>query len=196
MRFICSALLKDASRINLVVTVQNSDVLLPALRRGDLDFAVIHARQHSYPETDQVVLGEDELVVYCSDTHYLAKRKSVKLPELSQEQWAITPNAAVFWLQRTFEEQGLAPPQLALISDSVALMLRAVASSTLLGVASRRVVQAAMRNLGLAILSVKGSKWVRPVAVTFRKDSYLSPAAQRFIEILKATAKKMSVEKP
>jgi DNA-binding transcriptional LysR family regulator len=37
-------------------------------------------------------------------------------------------------------------------------------------------------------------KWIRPVAVFYRKDAYLSPAAKRFIEILKATAKEIALE--
>jgi len=32
--------------------------------------------------------------------------------------------------------------------------------------------------------------------VIYRKDAYLSPAARRFIEILKATAKEIAAEKP
>ncbi len=49
----CSTLLKDAARITLDVTVQDNDALLPALRKGDLDLVVIHARQSVYPESSK-----------------------------------------------------------------------------------------------------------------------------------------------
>jgi len=32
--------------------------------------------------------------------------------------------------------------------------------------------------------------------VIYRKDAYLSPAARRFIEILKATAKEIATDRP
>jgi DNA-binding transcriptional LysR family regulator len=81
-----------------------------------------------------------------------------------------------------------------LVSDSITLKLRAVATSDLLGVSARRVVEAAAPHLRLKILPVD-LNWLRPAAVVYRKDSYLSPAARRFIEILKATAKEVAAEK-
>jgi hypothetical protein len=41
---------------------------------------------------------------------------------------------------------------------------------------------------GLRMLCVKNVGWVRPVAVAYREDAYLSPAARRFIVILKTQA--------
>lgn len=190
----CSALFEDAPKITLTATVHDNDVLLPALRRGELDLVVIHVRQNSYPDIEQVLLRDDEFVVYCSARHRLAKRRSIVLRDLAQERWASTPAGAVNWLQRTFDERGQPPPQLALVSDSVALRLRTVASSDLLGIASRRVVHAASPHLGLTILPVKEPNWIRPVAVAYRKDGYLSPVAKRFIEILKAAAKEIAKE--
>lgn len=191
----CSTLFREATKVTATVTVQDNNALLPALRRGELDLVVIHIRQDSYPDIEQVLLREDEFVVYCSARHRLAKRRLITLQDLAQERWASTPAGAVGWLQRTFEERGLPPPQLALVSDSVALRLRTVASSELLGIASRRVVHTATRLLGLTILPVKDPNWIRPVAVAYRKDAYLSPAARRFIEILKVAAKEITNER-
>lgn len=65
--------------------------------------------------------------------------------------------------------------------------LRAVAGSDLVGVTVKANVHAAAPQLRLKILPVKGLHWLRPVAVAYRKDAYLSPAARHFIEILKTT---------
>ena len=43
---------------------------------------------------------------------------------------------------------------------------------------------------------MKDLTYIRRVGVVYRKDAYLSPAARRFIEILKATAKKLAAERP
>lgn len=192
---VCSSLLREATKVTVMAIVQDNEGLLPALRRGELDFVVIHIRQDSYPDIEQVILREDEFVVYCSVHHRLAKRKSVMLRDLAEERWASTA-ASASWLRRTSEERGLLPPQLALVSDSVALRLRTVASSDLLGIASKQVVEVAAPHLRLRTLPVHNQNWIRPVAIAYRKDAYLSPAARRFIELLKASAKTLGMDPP
>jgi DNA-binding transcriptional LysR family regulator len=91
-------------------------------------------------------------------------------------------------LRVAFEQRGLPPPRIVLVTDLVMFKLRAVATSNLLGTAVRSNVLAATTRLDLKILPVKGLDWTRPVAVAYRKDAYLSPAARRFVDILKATA--------
>jgi DNA-binding transcriptional LysR family regulator len=185
----CSTLLMEAPKVTLNVAVLDNDALLPALRKGDLDIAVTHTQQFRQPDLTQEVFREDEFVVYCASNHRLAKRKSVALEDLAQERWAISAAGAfgsLLSLRRAFEERGLPAPRITLVSDLVMPKLRAVAGSDLVGVTVRGHFHAAASQLRLKILPVRGLDWVRPVAVAYRKDSYLSPAARRFIEILKA----------
>jgi DNA-binding transcriptional LysR family regulator len=190
----CSALFMEAPKVTVNIAVLDNDALLPALRKGDLDIAVTHTQQFSQPDITQERFREDEFVVYCASSHRLAKRKSVTLEDLAQERWAAAISAAGAFgplqsLRRAFEERGLPAPRIALVSDLVMFKLRAVAGSDLLGVAVKGNVHAAATQLRLKILAVKGLEWLRPVAVAYRKDAYLSPAARRFIEILKAKAR-------
>lgn len=197
----CSALLIEAPKVTLSVAVLDNDALLPALRKGDLDIAVTHAQQGSQADLAQELFREDEFVVYCASNHRLAKRKSVTLDDLAHERWAISaagaardgpvaPFTSLLSLRRMFEVRGLPAPRITLVSDLVMFKLRAVARSDLVGVTVKANVHAAAGQLRLRILPVKGLDWLRPVAVAYRKDAYLSPAARRFIEILKATASK------
>jgi hypothetical protein len=55
-----------------------------------------------------------------------------------------------------------------------------------------RLVLNAASRLGLTELRVKGLSWPCRLSVRYRPDAYLSPAARRFIELLKATAKERS----
>lgn len=195
----CSTLLMEAPKLSLSVAVLNNMALLPALRKGDLDIAVTHTQQFPQPDLTQELLRDDEFIVYCASSHRLAKRKSLTLDDLAQERWASTAASAYApWrsLHRAFGERSLPAPRIALVSDSVILKLRAVAGSDLVGVSVRRNIDTAATQLRLKILPVKGLDWVRPVAIAHRKDAYLSPAARRFIEILKAAVKKTAAEKP
>lgn len=187
----CSRLLMEAPKVTLNVAVLDNDELLPALRKGDLDIAVTHTQQ-SVHDVTQEVFRQDEFVVYCSSRHRLAKRRSITLNDLAQERWAISAAGAfgpLLSLRRAFEERGLPPPRVTLVSDLVMFKLRAVAGSDLIGVTVSANVHAAATQLRLKILPLKGLDWVRRVAIAYRKDSYLSPAARRFIEILKQTAR-------
>ena len=195
----CSTLLKDAPKITLDVSIAAStDELLPGLRNGDLDIIVTHVSNVPREGLVREPLWEDEFVVYASVLHRLARRRSVALADLVQERWVTTAASALLaWqsLRRTFEERGLPLPQFALISDSGMLNRQMVASLGLLGIASKRTVEQNAGNLGLKIIPVTDVKWIRPVAVVYRKDGYLSPVARRFIEILKKTAKAISAGK-
>ena len=188
----CSTLLMEAPKVSLNVAVLDNDALLPALRKGDLDIAVTHQPQLSQPGLILEPIRHDAFVVFCAAEHRLARRKSVKLEDLAQERWSAATSAVGAFgplrlLQQAFEERGLPAPRIALVSDLVMFRRRVVAASDLVGVAVKANVAAAARRLGLKILSVQGLQWVRVVAAAYRQDSYLPPAARRFVEILKAT---------
>jgi DNA-binding transcriptional LysR family regulator len=188
----CSKLLMEAPKVSLNIAVFDNDALLPALRKGELDIAVTHALEFPQPDLTQELFREDEFVVYCASSHRLAKLKAVTLEDLAQERWAIARAGAfgpLLSLRRMFEERGLPAPRITLVSDLVMFKLRAVAASDLVGVTVKGNVQAAKPQLSLKILPVKGLNWLRPVAVAYRRDAYLSAAARRYIEILKATAR-------
>jgi DNA-binding transcriptional LysR family regulator len=188
--------MKETPKVTVAVSVAaTTDTLLPALRKGDLDIVVNHVLRTTPDDLVLESLWNDEFVVYASTRHPLAKRRTVKLADLAHERWASTAASAYTALQSlqlTFEERGLPPPRISLTSDSVMLRHRTVAATGLLGIGSRGIVEANAADVGLRIIPVRDMKWIRPVAVFYRKDAYLSPAARRFIEILKATARHIS----
>ena len=188
----CIALFREFPEITMETTIAaTTDKLVPLLRNGDLDIVVNHITTTPQPDLELEPLWDDEFVVYASIEHRLARRKSVKVAELAGESWASTAASAFqAWqsLQLTFEERGLPSPRFSLISESVMLRQRTVGSTTLLGIASRGMVEANAAAFRLKIIRVSDVKWIRPVAVVYRKEGYLSPAARHFIEILKATA--------
>ncbi len=190
---VCSSLLSNSPKLTLRISVLDNEVLLPALRKGEVDVILGHTQQFRDADITAIVMQEDEFVVYCAAGHPLTKRKSLLLADLADQRWAATEaNAYAPWmsLRQSFGERELPPPDIALVSQSPALNLRAVASSGLLGVSNRRNVIAAASSLGLAILPVKDLVWIRRAVIVHRKDAYLSPIAKRFIEAMKSAAKR------
>ena len=187
----CSALLMAAPKVTLALTVAPNAVLLPALHNGEHDLVVSGIPHSSYKDLVQERLYDDEFVVYASVNHRLAKRKRVTITDLAQERWALSAPNDLSWkrVHRVFEDNSLPPPRIAFETTAALVRVQAVASSDLLSFSSRRVLQQVWRQFPLAELRVKELAWTRSVGVSYRKDAYLSPAALRFIQILKATVK-------
>jgi DNA-binding transcriptional LysR family regulator len=193
----CSTLLMEAPKVTFNVAVLDNDALLPALRKGELDIAVTHIQQFSQPDITQELFREDEFVVYCALSHRLASVKLVTLNDLAHERWAVTVASAfgpLLSLRQALQGRGLPEPRIAIVSELVMFKLRAVASSDLIGITVKANIDAAATQLGLKILPVKELDWVRSAAVAYRKDAYLSPAARRFIGILKDMARSRSTQ--
>lgn len=73
----CAALLKEAPRVTMTVSEGTTDMLAPALLRGELDLIVTAGID--LPGYDDLVgeqLWEDEVVVYASISHRLAGKKT------------------------------------------------------------------------------------------------------------------------
>ena len=189
-----AALLKDAPNVKLAITVSDNDLMVPTLRNGDLDLILCYLTESPYEGCVKERLYDDEIVVFASADHPLAKHKFVTMAQIARERWALSPVNLLpwHWLHRAFQDRGIPPPQATVETRSLRLRVQTIASSNLLGFLSRRVVRQAAQQFRLKELRVKEVTWRRPVGVIYREEAYLSPAARRLIEILKATARDIS----
>ena len=191
-----ATLLKDAPNVKFTVTVSDNDLMVPALRNGELDLIVNYVTESPYPGCVTERLYDDEVVVFVSADHPLARRKSVTMAQIARERWVASPVHLVpwHWFHRAFQDKGVPLPQITVESRSLRLRLQTAASSNLVGILSRRVVRQAAPQLRLKELKLKDVNCRRSVGVIYREEAYLSPAARRLIEILKATAKEVAKE--
>jgi len=194
----CAALLKEAPKVTLNIVTSGRHAMLTALGNGELDVVVTTYQASRYENLFEEHLYDQLFVVYASANHRLAKRKQVTLADLVQERWALSTIAGLTErrLSRVLGDNGLPPPSIALETTNLSTRLHLVAASELLGFSSRQTVRYAAAQFRIAELRVKDLSVTRRVGVVYRKDAYLSPAARRFIEILKATAKEIAAEKP
>lgn len=184
-------LLNDAPRIAFNIIVSDNDLMIPALRRGELDL-IFGYPPRALPREGLVEeqLFEEEFMVVSSAKHRLAGRKKVTLDDLVNERWVLAESSLLAQqrLRRTFLEHGLPPPRVAVETRSLRLRLQIVGSSDLLDYTSRGVFLKASEGFGLKVLPVKELRWRRPVGLVYREGAYLSPAVRQFIASIKATA--------
>jgi DNA-binding transcriptional LysR family regulator len=191
-----ATLVNAAPKLKLNVTVGPTAALVAALRSGQLDLIISGIVAPTEPDLVQVHLWDDDYYVYASAEHRLAARKRLTIADVAAEGWALPQGAPpTLWLQRTFQDHGLAPPKLMLETSSLSLRLRVVASSKLLDFLPRISARSAPEGLRLAELRVKELAWRRPLVARYRRNAYLSPAAKLFIDVLNATAREISARR-
>ena len=186
----CAAFLKDAPKTTAKITIGPIDMLLSALRKGDLDLIVAPIPAFSHEDVLQE-LFEQEFAVYARTGHRLAKLKRVTISDLVHERWVVSVPDALAWQRvlRAFADRDLPAPITALETTSILIKLETVAATDLLGFTGTRVLKQAAARLPLVDLRVKELAWSVRIGVRYRKDAYMSPAAHRFIKILEAGAR-------
>lgn len=187
----CAALLKEAPGLTFKVTFLDLEIALPALRHGELDFYLAPFQASRHEDLVEEHLVDQEVVAYASSRHRLARKKKVGLADLARERWVVAALDAPSppRLRQAFLDAGLPPPEIAMESNSLLFRHRIVASSNLVGFAPKRSVAESLPRSRCVVLRVRDLNYSRQVGVMYRREAYLSPAARRFIEILKATAK-------
>jgi len=187
-------LIADSTRITMQVVVSDNDVTLPMLMKGELDLIFNHIPPAMEPSLEQEQLFFDSWIVCASESHRLVGKKNLRIDDLAEERWALSAPRILSqqWLTQAFLERGLAPPKIAVEARSLSMRLRTWATSDLLGFCPRRVLNDSSNALRLRELPINELTWRRPVGVLTRKEAYLSPAARRFLELLRAYASKVA----
>jgi DNA-binding transcriptional LysR family regulator len=191
-----TTLLKNAPRTKLIVSVSDNDLMVPALRNGQLDLIVNYISGLNPPEgLVSEHLYQDEFAVCVSKKHRLAGRNHVVLSDLTQERWALSEPTLVASrrLHDAFREAGLPPPSIAFEVRTAGLRLRTVSSSDLLDFRSLTFVRQSALASAVTMLPVKELMWRRPVGIMYRQETYLPSSVRRFIEIIKVAAKNIGL---
>jgi DNA-binding transcriptional LysR family regulator len=192
----CAALLKEAPGLTFKVTFLDLEIAVPALRHGELDFYLAPFQASRHEDLVEEHLFDQEVVAYASTRHRLARKKKVELADLARERWAVAALNAPSppRLRQAFLDAGLPPPEIAMESNSLMFRHRIVASTDLVGIAPKQSISESFPRSRCVVFRVRDLNYIRRVGMMYREDAYLSPAARRFIEILKATAKEIAKE--
>lgn len=184
----CARLLAGAPKLSVELEVNDNDVLLPRLCKGELDVVFNFVGAAPWPGTVHEHLYDDQVVVCASAKHRLAKARRVPLAELARERWAVQ-SPRHLWVQtlaHVLRDQGCPPPNIAMHVRSLRARLQLWSCTDLLGLATKRLLRQAGAPFGIKEIAVAELRRARPVGAIYRKDGYLPPAARRLIDLLKA----------
>lgn len=179
-------LLHEAPEVSLRTVVGLIDTLKPLLRGGEIDMMV---GTESPAEAGYVskLLAEDHIVVAASAQHPLLRGQPT-LKDLTAYRWALQPPGAPTrdWLDHTFDRKRLPRPRVQVESTMLLMLPTLIEQTGLLSFISRHHLQGRPGKSGLKEVRIKEATMRRRLVVTYRANSYLSPAAQRLIELFSA----------
>lgn len=189
----CLALLAQRPAAKVQVMVSLNDALIPALRQGDLDFAISSFFDSTATdEFDREPLFADKLFVAARPGHPLLNGGKIRLADLAACKWMLPGSRAASrrWLEAKFEQNGLPPPSVTIESNaSVSGLLSILHSTDLLTLVSE-ITLSAHAGQGLSVVPLDDLTWHRQIGLLTRRNSYQSPLTLRLLEILREHARR------
>jgi DNA-binding transcriptional LysR family regulator len=165
-------------------------------RKFDLVIARIDAPLDSSLGEDLAVekLFDDRTVLAVAATSKWARRKTVRLSELQDASWILTPPGTInaVLVADAFKSAGLEPPKPNLVTFSAHLRTHLAASGRFVTAIPLSTFHANARRFGLTTLAVNLPVRPWPVAIVMLKDRTLSPVVERFIERAREVSKTIS----
>lgn len=180
---ICEQLLAETDKVTIDLKVSMNDVLLEGLKAGELDIVLGPMIQADDKfETEEVM--QDQMVVMASASHPVFKRK-VTLRRLLEYQWVLPAQSVASrqWLDNVFDRHHLARPKVQITPTVLNMIMPLIERSNLLGFASKLNLSTGRGHL--KEVELKETTMLRRMGLTYRRDTYLSPAAQRLIAIIR-----------
>ncbi len=185
-------------RPNLVLSVQEgtNDVLMPALRSGELDL-VIGRLPEFRDRTDlkQDFLVSDHASVVLRQDHPLAGRRGLRLADLLHCDWILPRQQTTMrrQIEAAFRDDGLEPPPHAVETVSFLTTRALLLQTDYLAVWPAQVARLETQGHGIAMLDVALPSTTRPIGVTTRANDRLSPAARLLIAYLHDAAQRLTL---
>ena len=161
------------------------DVLLKALRAGELDFVVAELpAEENARDLELLPLTSDRLAVFCRDGHPLAGRNEpLALRELLAYPWVMPPASTRSQqrLNALFVAADLPPPDIAVETESMAFLLRVLVNFDALTFTVSSTAEL-VEAIGTGALDVPEITTERVAGIVTRKGGWASPASRAVIE--------------
>jgi DNA-binding transcriptional LysR family regulator len=185
------ALRKTAPGLAVQVEDGTRDVMLNALRRGEID-CVIGRLDAGAGDRDLHIekLIQLPVAIVVSPSHPLARKKRLSWPDLLSYPWVLPQRGAPIRtaIDREFTDLGLAPPVPGIESTSFRLIQAVVAETDMVGVITYEASLAYTRSGELAVLPVKLSGPLPHIGVITRTP-VVSNALGTFLATLRRECK-------
>jgi DNA-binding transcriptional LysR family regulator len=175
-------------RVRVTLQVDTSDLLIPALLRGDLD--VVLGRLPDQFEGGDLEIESMEgepMAVVARPGHALFDSRKLAVADLVAQTWILHPTGSPMRrrIEQALQEASMAPPPDIVETSSILATTALLESSDMISVVPLDVAQHYANYGMLAILPVELPITMAKLGILTRKQKELAPAVRGFLRTLK-----------
>jgi len=182
--------------VSVTIHEGGTDALVPMLGVGMLDLLIGRLPDRlDDPNFTHEILYEEPMDIVVRAEHPLARVKKLRLKDVTSERWIWPPPRTTVRreLEEYFHRENLSLPQNVVVSGSLVTNRRLILDADLIGVFSRGLVREDEEAGLMVVLPLALPTARRPIAITYRSDRALTPAAELLCECLREAANELGV---
>jgi DNA-binding transcriptional LysR family regulator len=189
---------KEHPKVRVSMQVDTSDMLIPALLRGDLD--VVLGRLPDQFQGEELVIEAMEgepMVVIARPGHPHFDKPKLKIKDLVTNTWILHPTGSPMRqrIEQALQEASLMPPPDIVETSSILATTALLESTDMISVTSLDVAQHYAHYGMLAILPVKLPMTMAKLGILSRKGREVSSAVKAFMQTLRESALERNLSK-
>lgn len=180
-------LLRQAPGVTIELHTSISGELLAKLREGFLDLVLTHVTGpiDGYAVTPLIY---DHIVVVAGKKHPIFD-KPYTIHDLARYSWILPKSSAVRpWLERVLAEHNCPPPLAQVEATSILYLPKLIANTNHFSLLSRRNITGLDDGRLLREVELPETTLRRVFCLIYNKNSYLSPAAHKLLDLLLAAS--------
>ncbi len=179
-------------QLEISIFNDTSDVLLPMLEQGRLDFAIGRPTDElKRTDLEFETVADEALSVVAGMHHPLAKSRKLDLKDLGDRPWVLYPRPTPMrrLLELVFRDVGMATPTDIVETSSLITTTTLLEVSEAIAVMPTSIANHYAQKELLCLLPVRLTRRLEPYGIITLRKRLLSPAASQFLEALRAALK-------
>lgn len=169
--------------IKIRAIIENSGDIEQRVLNNELDLAMIEGKEHDDSLSAKQFMS-DHLVLICSPTHPLAKRKEVKLEELQNYDFLLREKGSggreLFESMMLVHDIRIQPIWESISTKSI---IRAASKGIGISVLPYRLVEQDLKEGNVKEVTIKDIFFERPYCIIHHKNKFISEPMQYFIDL-------------
>lgn len=173
-------------RLTIAITVDTSDRLTDALRRGDLDLVIGRVPPSAVDDVNFEPIAAEALSLVVSPTHPLARQVRVAWKDLMRFQWILQPHGSPMRevLEQEFRSQNSRPPPGLIETSSILTTTNLLTHSEMIAVIPTEVAERYEKHGLLVCLRYSLRKRLSVYGVITARGRPQTPAASQLVSFV------------
>ncbi len=181
-------LLEKRKNVQVTLVEDYNIRLIPSLKRGNLDFIVGRLPDKSqHDDINMEVFYKEVLQVVVRQEHPLADKKKVTISDLLKYHWLMPPQDSIMYshIENFFRKNKAKMPETSIYSLAHAGSLRVLQHQDLIAAFPSESIASDVESGRLKVLDIDLSDEATEIGIITRSDSFSSPAADMFMDIIR-----------